>query len=286
MIRIKNDNLLVEISELGAEVRAVVNIETDHQYMWSGDGRVWAGVSPVLFPVVGKSHDNKIKYQGKEYPMGNHGLARHTVFDIVLHSENSVILAMETSKDNYPFRLRFEVTYTLEANKLITEYNIINLDDSVASCGFGAHPAFACPFDEKHKFSDYEIRFSEQKLDFHTITPEAFYTGEIKHFKLSKIELDNHTFDNDALVYSGFTDKKVRLAEKDSDRYVEVSFDGFEYLGLWSKPKANAPYVCIEPWCGRSDTLGMDLDIEYRIGNVDIEPQQNFSRSYTIEFGY
>lgn len=129
----------MEISELGAEVRAVINTSTEHGYMWSGDGRVWAGVSPVLFPVVGKSHDNKIKYQGKEYPMGNHGLARHTVFDIVLHSENSVILAMETSKEDYPFRLRFEVTYTLEVNKLITEYNIINLDDGVASCGFGAH---------------------------------------------------------------------------------------------------------------------------------------------------
>ncbi|MDE4965557.1 aldose 1-epimerase family protein, partial [Francisella tularensis subsp. holarctica] len=33
-------------------------------------------------------------------------------------------------------------------------------------------------------------------------------------------------------------------------------------------------------------TLGMDVNIEYRIGKVDIEPQQNFSRSYTIEFGY
>ncbi|MDE5018653.1 aldose 1-epimerase family protein, partial [Francisella tularensis subsp. holarctica] len=28
------------------------------------------------------------------------------------------------------------------------------------------------------------------------------------------------------------------------------------------------------------------VNIEYRSGNVDIEPQQNFSRSYTIEFGY
>ncbi|MDE4990622.1 aldose 1-epimerase family protein, partial [Francisella tularensis subsp. holarctica] len=52
------------------------------------------------------------------------------------------------------------------------------------------------------------------------------------------------------------------------------------------KPKANSPYVCIEPWCVRSDTLGMDVNIEFRIGNVDIEPQQNFSRSYTLEFGY
>ena len=57
---------------------------------------MWSRVFLVLFLVVGKSNDNKIKYQGKEYLMGNHGLARHPVFDIVMHSENSVILAMET----------------------------------------------------------------------------------------------------------------------------------------------------------------------------------------------
>lgn len=118
-------------------------------------------------------------------------------------------------------------------------------------CGFGAHPAFTCPFDDKHQFSDYEIIFLEQKLDFHPITPEAFYIREAKHFKLFKIELDNYTFDNDALVYSRFTDKKVRLAEKGSKRYIKVNFDGFEYLRLWSKPKINVPYVCIEPRCGR-----------------------------------
>ena len=68
--------------------------------------------------------------------------------------ENSVILAIETTTENYRFRLRFEVTSTLEANKLITEYNIINLDENVALCGFVAHPEFACPFDDKHQFSD------------------------------------------------------------------------------------------------------------------------------------
>ena len=33
MITIKNDILLVEISELGAEVRAITNATTNHEYM-------------------------------------------------------------------------------------------------------------------------------------------------------------------------------------------------------------------------------------------------------------
>lgn len=287
MIQIKNDKLQAEISPLGAEVRSVKNIETHHEYMWSGDSSVWSGVSPVLFPVVGKSTNNKIKYQGKEYPMGNHGLARHSVFDVVLHNQNSVVLAMQTNINNYPFKLSLEITYTLNKNKLITEFKIINLDQAIASCGFGAHPAFACPFDEVHNYSDYELVFDrEENLNFHPINLEAFYTGEIQQTKLSKLDLNNHIFDKDALVYSGLTSNKVRLAEKNSDRYIEVCFDGFEYLGFWSKPKANAAYVCIEPWCGKSDILGFDGDIDKRQGNIEIKPQAQFKRSYSIEFDY
>ncbi|MDE5039816.1 aldose 1-epimerase family protein, partial [Francisella tularensis subsp. holarctica] len=72
-----------------------------------------------------------------------------------------------------------------------------------------------------------------------------------KQFQRSKIELGNPTIENEALVDSGFTDKRVRVAEKGSNRYIEVTLDGFEYLGLWSNPKANPPDVCLEPWCGR-----------------------------------
>lgn len=284
MIQLKNKYLQAQINLLGAEVKSVKNILTDHEYMWSGDDSVWAGVSPVLFPAVGKSIDNQIKHNGKSYPMGNHGFARHSVFDVIKQSDSGVILSITTTTENYPFKLQFNVSYQLDAKKLITTYQIINLDNTIAHCGFGAHPAFACPFDSHHDYNDYELVFGEEEnLSFHPITPEAFYTGEVKNQTLSKISLDNHTFDDDALVYSGFSSKKVRLTEKGSNRYIQVEFDGFEYLGLWSKPKAR--YVCIEPWCGRSDTLGFDGDIDQRIGNVSIDGFSSVVKSYTIEFG-
>ena len=287
MIQLENDHLQVQINPLGAEVSSIKNISTNHQYMWSGDSSVWAGVSPVLFPTVGKSTNNQIKHNDINYSMGNHGFARHSVFNIIEQTPDSVTLSITTTPENYPFKLQFNVSYHLESKKLITTYEVINKDEVDAYCGFGAHPAFACPFDSYHSFKDYEIEFgSQEELNFHPITTKAFYTGEIQRQKLSKINLDNHIFDDDALVYSGFSTKKVRLNEKKSDRFIEVTFDGFEYLGLWSKPKANAPYVCIEPWCGKSDTLGFDEDIIDREGNIQIKPQQTFSRSYTVEFGY
>jgi galactose mutarotase-like enzyme len=101
---------------------------------------------------------------------------------------------------------------------------------------------------------------------------------------LSSIQINDHLFDEDALVYSGFSSNKVRLIEKSTSRYIEVMFDGFEYLGLWSKP--GAKYVCIEPWCGRSDTLDNNCDIDKRIGNFTVPANASFKQTYSIEFGY
>ena len=285
MIQIKNKFLKVQINPLGAEVRSIRSVAADHEYTWSGDSDVWAGVSPVLFPVVGKSIDSEIRYKGKKYQVGNHGFARHSIFEITDKLDDSVTFSLTTTEDNYPFKLQFNIIYRLEKNKLITTFNIINLGASEASCGFGAHPAFAYPFDKSHKLNDYEIVFdNKETLNFHHITQDALYTGKTKQVELDRVQLNESIFNNDALVYSGFSSKKVRLAEKGLNRYIQVEFDGFEYLGLWSKPKAK--YVCIEPWCGRSDTLGFDGDIDKRIGNVLIDGFGNVIKSYTIEFGY
>ena len=38
--------------------------------------------------------------------------------------------------------------------------------------------------------------------------------------------------------------------DTDGDRHgVTVSYPQMPYLGLWHRPKSDAPYVCIEPWC-------------------------------------
>ena len=217
--------------------------------------------------------------------MGNHGFARHSIFEITMQSSDSVTLSIKTTDEQFPFKLQFNVTYSLVKNKLFNKFEVINLGESVASCGFGAHPAFACPFDSSHNLTDYEITFDgTQQLDFHPITLDAFYKGESEVQHLSNIQINGHAFDKDALVYSGFSSKKVRLTEKGSSRYIEVVFDDFEYLGLWSKPKAE--YVCIEPWCGRSDTLGKICDIDNRIGNFNVEQKGSFKQTYSIEFGY
>lgn len=287
-ITISNEKLAVTIPLRGAEVRSVKNVVTQHEYMWSGDSAVWAGVSPVLFPVVGKTSENQVLWHGKGYPQGNHGFARNAQFEIISQSETKVVLAIvsnQTEGCSYPFNLRFLVSYELVANQLITCYQVENLGSEIAYFSVGAHPAFACPFDGAHQFSDYVIEFEyEENLTHHEITSAAFFTGKTTAVALKTIELSADTFAKDAIVYTGYRSKHILLREKNSSRAVKVSLDGFPWLGLWSKP--GAPYVCIEPWCGHSDMLGFTGELDAKAAIETVAANGSWSRQFSVEFAY
>lgn len=288
VIILKNEHLEAHIDTLGAEIRKIINIANNHNYMWSGDKSIWSGISPVLFPVVGKTTNSVIRYNDKSYPQGNHGFARTTIFKIIQQSNNSITLRIDsqTMLSKYPFALDFDVTYSLIERKLITQYAIHNKDNKIAYFSVGAHPAFACPFDNEHQFEDYYIEFEqdESQLLQHEITPEAFFTGNTHSSNLSQINLDSQTFVNDALIYSNYTSKFVSLKERNSNRQIKVSLDGFPWLGIWSK--INASYVCIEPWCGHSDHTNFNGEIHQKDAIEAVEANNTWSRSYSIEFGY
>lgn len=51
---LENETLKVEIDSFGAELKSVINKETNQEYMWQGDPAYWGRTSPVLFPFVGR----------------------------------------------------------------------------------------------------------------------------------------------------------------------------------------------------------------------------------------
>jgi galactose mutarotase-like enzyme len=183
--------------------------------------------------------------------------------------------------------LQFTVTYSLEGKKLITGYEIFNRDSQSAYFSVGAHPAFACPFDAQHKITDYAIEFEQgERLLQHEITSAAFFTGKSNSLALGSMNLDENTFDNDALVFTGYQSEIVSLVEVGSKRRINVSVSGFPWLGLWSKPKSKVPYVCIEPWCGHSDMLGFVGELSEKAAIEQVAAGASWQREYFIEFDY
>ncbi len=54
-------------------------------------------------------------------------------------------------------------------------------------------------------------------------------------------------------------------------------------FGLWSPPKKNAPFVCIEPWYGRCDNINYEGEWKNREWGNKLEAGREFKGGYDIE---
>ena len=59
-----------------------------------------------------------------------------------------------------------------------------------------------------------------------------------------------------------------------------MDISAFEYLGLWAKP--NAPFVCIEPWLGISDSVNTNQDFTQKEGIQRLEAGEKKVISFEI----
>jgi galactose mutarotase-like enzyme len=88
-------------------------------------------------------------------------------------------------------------------------------------------------------------------------------------------------FKEGALVFDSLQSRWVRYQSR-SGRGVTVEFEGFPYLGLWSKP--GVPFVCIEPWFGIADRVGADWDLADKPGVIRLSANQEFNCRHHIRF--
>ena len=155
---IKNDKLLVGISDRGAELWSVKSLDSGLEYIWQGDPKYWEDRALTLFPICGQLYGGKFTYEGKEYTMDGHGFAKSTVFGVKSQSESSITFTASAnvkSRASYPFDFTLEITFTLDGNELKVNANMINTGDKILPATFGAHPGFNVPLADGLKFEDY-----------------------------------------------------------------------------------------------------------------------------------
>lgn len=261
------------------------------EYIWDGNPEYWHGHAPVLFPIVGMLRNNKATIGGKEYSMKRHGTVRHQDWQFVEKSENSLTLravADETTLEQYPFRYMVLAKFTIDDVSLKNEFTVINMDDKTMPYGFGGHPAFRVPLSDNgtEKFEDYVLEFSEKEtLDtqFVNIEDGLIYPDKTERVLTDEkvIPLRHELFAIDALVFGGFRSKTISLYSKKTRMGVEVSLDGFPYLGIWSSQN-NGPFVCIEPWVTTATTGNEDDSFENKRNTQFIEPGERRTHSFKI----
>lgn len=285
---LENENLKAAINHFGAELSSMIKKETNVEYIWNADEKFWKRSAPILFPFVGSLKNKEFLYQGKRYPMGQHGFARDMEFALVSKKENEVWFALTADEETYkkyPFTFTLEIGYVLEASQLKVMWRVINEDDKEMYFSIGGHPAFMCPLNQKGKQTDYFIEFdTKNDLTYSKLSENGlvYKYDNILATNGGMMPIDEHLFDEDALVVEGEQAHKVSLCDMDKKPYLTVSFDA-PLFGLWSPAKKNAPFVCIEPWYGRCDAESFSDTLEQRKYGQCLKPQEQFEAAFTVE---
>ena len=282
---ISNQQLQVEINTFGAELQSVKR--DGIEYLWQGDAKFWGRQAPVLFPIVGKLKDGHFVYNDETYILGGHGFARDKAFEIIDSSEHEVVYELRADKETlqvYPFDFRLRIKYKLAGNQLSVKWEVKNQGQDEMLFGIGAHPAFNVPL-ENATFEDYQLTISPEKS--RTFIPINVATGTLElskkyHRDDNVFKVSRELFKSDALIFETDGKTEVLLSNTINERSVKVSWEDMPFVGLWSTYPNDAPFVCIEPWCGIADDMNTDGDLTTKFGINSLAAKRKFSATYMI----
>jgi galactose mutarotase-like enzyme len=284
----------VEIALHGAELTSFTDLASGREYLWQADPAQWGRHAPLLFPIVGKLPDDTYLHEGKQYKLSQHGFARDQEFQVIAHDAHSFtlqLMAGEASKKVYPFEFELRVRYELRGSVLTVGWHVRNPAAASQDLLFsiGAHPAFVCPLrpEAGEQFGDYAFHFDHPVTLQRQLLASGLRNGATAPVltQQATLPLSYELFADDALVFSHFDFTRLTLQKADkTGPFVRMQFDGFPYLGLWTKGPG-AAFVCIEPWQGVASPVGPPQELRDKEGILTLAPSQEFDTRYTIEIG-
>jgi galactose mutarotase-like enzyme len=287
VLQLENEFLKVEIQTLGAELTRIYHKKSRFDYLWNGDPDFWPRRAPILFPIVGKLKGNNMIFNHQHYQIMQHGFARDMKFELNAISNRAasfLLLSNDVTKSMYPFEWKLQNNYEIHNNILSVTTEVTNtstLHDMFFSIGY--HPAFRLPLSEGLEMEDFILEFNRDISAPKWLLVDGLIgsCGDIC-IENGTIQLTKSTFLQDALVFKGLKSNQLVLRSAKSRWKLIFNFEGFPYLGLWSKP--NAHFVCIEPWHGCADHISHNGDLTTKEGIKCLKPQQTFKCGYQVEF--
>lgn len=288
MLSIENELLKVSVKTVGAEICSIIDKKNNQEYMWEGDPAIWGSFAPVLFPIIGCLKDNEFLVNGKSYSVPKHGFIRNnTTLKSSILNNNTIEFRYKFDKTtllNYPYSFEFVLHYILDGKTIHVQHTILNHDKQKPMYfSLGGHPGFKCPFFDGEKYEDYYIEFEQiENESTWQVTKEGLIdvTSIPCLENTNRLQLNSSIFKNDALIFKNLKSKKVVLKSDSHSNGIEISFSDFNYLGIWAKP--DAPFVCIEPWLGISDSISTNKDFTQKEGIQRLEAGHQKEFTYSI----
>ena len=274
-----NSNITAKINHNGAELYSLES--NNKEYIWEGNPVFWGKHSPVLFPIVGTLKENTYTYNSISYQLSRHGFARDTTFKLIEKKDDLAVFSIESNEDTkkvYPFEFELQLIYSLENNHLNISYKVINKGMGPMPFSIGAHPAIALP----GKFENYSIQFEKEEPLVYNLLENDLISNAVKTLPTldNRVALDYSLFENDALIFKNLKSNYLTIF-KNQIPMVRMHYEDFPHLGIWTK--MNAPFLCIEPWFGYSDSNESTGTILEKEGIQILESKTSFNAQFSIE---
>lgn len=280
---LENAQLGIRVDSYGAELRSLKKLNSNMEYLWDG-------ISPVLFPFVGRLRNDCFWYEGKAYPMTKHGFAKDMEFELLRQTESELIFMLRANEETmakYPFDFALEQGYRFDKedkNRLIVSWRVANCGSKEMFFSIGGHPAFRCPFGGRGVQTDYRLLFdTDDKIVSSVVGKSSMLTECTKEYILrdGMMDITADLFDRDALVIEQDQAHAVSLCDGSGHPYVSVSFDA-PLFAIWSPAGKKAPFICIEPWYGRCDRETFAGELSEREYGNQLAPSEEFYAEYAI----
>jgi galactose mutarotase-like enzyme len=287
MIHLKSNQIEASIHPEGAELQSLKSVETGLEYMWEGNAAHWGKYSPVLFPIVGSLKHDSYFFEGNKYSLPRHGLARVRTFAVEQMSDTKAVFTLEADEESmkvYPFSFRFQLIYELVSNSILCTYVVHNPGSTLLWFSVGGHPAFRVPIIERSHYEDHYLQFDKDEplQRWHLLDGLISDQTSLLNTTAGRLPLHPSLFYEDAIVLKNLRSSMVTLASTKHAHGLDFDFSGFPYLGIWAAK--DAPFVCIEPWCGHADTVDHNQQLIEKPGIESLEAGGYWERTWKVVF--
>ena len=273
------------IASKGAELQALRLGATD--LLWNA-APLWPRHAPLLFPIVGGLKGDVLHHEGATYPMPKHGFARDRDFTWVLRSASSCTLELRDDAQTqaaYPFPFRLRVSFELDKAGLRMDIALHNPGPDPLPASLGLHPAFCWPLVPGLPKASHQLRFQEnepgplRRLDAKGLLAPNAHPTPIRDRVLP---LSEALFKDDALIFLEPRSRGLRF-EAEGAPSLDLRWEGFPHLGIWTKPDPTSSFLCIEPWEGHASPSDWDGAFSEKPGSFILPPRG--TRTWQLAIG-
>lgn len=291
MITLQNETMTAKISPTGAELKSLRD-SNGCEMIWPGDPDSWKQSSPLLFPIVSNTRNQKLMIKGQEYDMPKHGLVRFLPWEVLQHTPHSALLSVcenEQTLSHYPYRFQLTAEYTLLRQGIRLELTVKNPNEEPMPYCIGLHPGLNVPFGrcKDSVFGDYSLVFDQPER-----TDCPLYNFKTRQIDIDNREtflsdpvtfhLDHNVFHRvDSVILNDLHSRKITLLDNKSGQAVEYRFQNFSDLCIWNMQ--NQKFLCVEPWQGLSVLNCEDNTLEQKHNVIVLAPKESQSHVLEIE---